>query len=357
MQRHTRLSAPTRALSRTAVLIGNHLSGAGLTRNVCEELADRLEARGWHVIRTSTKRNRLARLADIVATVIRKRAEYAAAQVDVFSGPAFLWAEAACFALRRVHKPYVLTLHGGNLPCWSRRRPARVRRLLSGAKAVTTPSQYLLEHMRQYRGDLILLPNALDISAYQFRPRTATQPKLMWLRSFHEMYNPSLAAKVLALLVDEFPDVKLTMVGPDKGDGSLQKLCRTAEELGVGERIHTPGGIPKRDVPAWLNQGDVFLNTTNVDNTPVSVIEAMACGLCVVSTNVGGIPYLLEDGVDALLVPPDDAEAMAQAVRRVLTDPGLAERLSRSGRTKVEAFDWSAVLPRWETLLTEVAGG
>ncbi|HMV50604.1 MAG TPA: glycosyltransferase family 4 protein, partial [Blastocatellia bacterium] len=85
------------------------------------------------------------------------------------------------------------------------------------------------------------------------------------------------------------------------------------------------------------------------------VIEAMAGGLCIVSTNAGGLPYLLEDGEDALLVPPNDPGAMAAAVRRLLTEAGLAERLSRNARRKAESFDWSAVLPQWRTLLRRVA--
>jgi glycosyltransferase involved in cell wall biosynthesis len=105
-------------------------------------------------------------------------------------------------------------------------------------------------------------------------------------------------------------------------------------------------------VADWLNHGDVFLNTTNEDNTPVSVLEAMACGLCVVSTEVGGIPHLLAHEVDSLLVPPNDVTAMAAAVRRVLTERGLAEKLSRNGRLKTEQFDWSVVMPQWKELLT-----
>lgn len=92
-----------------------------------------------------------------------------------------------------------------------------------------------------------------------------------------------------------------------------------------------------------------------MDNAPVTVTEAMACGLCVVSTAVGGIPYLLTHEEDALLVPPNDPEAMAAAVRRILAEPGLARRLSENARKKTEKFDWSVILPQWEALLTSVA--
>ena len=106
-----------------------------------------------------------------------------------------------------------------------------------------------------------------------------------------------------------------------------------------------------------LNSGDVFLNTTNVDNTPVSVIEAMACGLCVVSTNVGGLPYLLDDEQDSLLVQPDDPAAMATAVSRILRENVLATRLSQNARAKAEQFDWSTVLPQWLALLRGIGSG
>jgi glycosyltransferase involved in cell wall biosynthesis len=101
------------------------------------------------------------------------------------------------------------------------------------------------------------------------------------------------------------------MIGPDKGDGSFEETRQIAAELGVMSRISFPGPVLKTETPAWLDQGDIFLNTPEVDNTPVSVLEAMACGLCVVSTNVGGLPYLLENEADALLVPPNSVEGMA----------------------------------------------
>lgn len=334
------------------LMVGNFLSASYGSRGVCEDLAARLSATGWSVITTSRQVSRWPRLFDMVSTAWCRRREYAVAQVDLFSGAAFVWAEVVCRVLQGARKPFVLTLHGGNLPEFARRHPVRARRLLASAAAVTTPSRYLMEQMQPYGEELLLLPNPLQVSAYPFRHRIQPQPRLAWLRTFHQIYNPSLAPQVVARLAAEFPETHLTMVGPDKGDGSLRLTRELAERWGVADRIHFVGGVKKAEVPGWLSRADIFLNTTNVDNTPVSVLEAMACGLCVVSTNVGGIPYLVDNQEDALLVPPDDADAMAAAVRRLLTQPEMAAGLSWRARRKAERCDWSTILPQWDKVLT-----
>jgi glycosyltransferase involved in cell wall biosynthesis len=218
---------------------------------------------------------------------------------------------------------------------------------------VTTPSAFLLEQMKPYRADIILLRNPIDLSAYHFKPRPNPEPRLIWLRAFHNIYNPGLAPRVIVKLVKEFPEIHLTMIGRDKG--SLLETKRMAADLGVAHCITFQNSIPKSEVPVWLNRHDIFINTTNVDNAPVSVVEAMACGLCVVSTDVGGIPYLIEHETDALLTPADDVDAMASAVRRVLTEATLAAKLGQNARQKAEQFDWSAILPQWERILTDAA--
>jgi glycosyltransferase involved in cell wall biosynthesis len=335
------------------LLVGNFLSATLGGNSVCEDLAERLVSLGWPVLTTSSQPARLSRLCDMLITVLRQRHSYRVAHVDVYSGPAFLWAEAVCRTLQLIKKPYVLTLHGGNLPAFARRWPGRVRRLLLSAAAVTTPSRFLLEEIAPYRSDLRLQPNPLETNSYTIRLRGRPQPRLVWLRALHSVYNPTLAARVVALLAADFPDIELTMIGRDKGDGCLQIVQQTAIELGVADRISFPGKVPRAAVADWLDKADIFLNTAEVDNTPLSVMEAMASGMCIVSTNVGGIPYLLEHDADALLVPPRDEVAMAAAVRRVLTEPGLAERLSRNAHQKAKQFDWSIVLPQWDELLLD----
>lgn len=339
------------------LIVGNFLSRRIATRAVCEELADRLADEGWSVLRTSDRRARLPRLVGMQRSIWRFRRRFDVAQVDVFSGGAFVWAEAAAWSLKRLQKPFVLTLHGGLLPEFGRRWPRRLRRLLGSAAGVTTPSAYLQTELAPYGGRLQLLPNPLDLSRYPFRPRSSCAPRLLWLRAFHATYNPLLAVAVAARLRDRFPDVHLTMIGPDKGDGSLEAVRRKARRLGIEDRLEIVGGVPKEEVPAWLDRGDIFLNTTDADNTPVSVLEAMASGLPVVSTDVGGLPYLLEDRRDALLVPPRNEEAMAAAVAGLLEDPDRALALARAARKKAQGCDWSRVLPRWQELLRQAHGG
>jgi glycosyltransferase involved in cell wall biosynthesis len=331
--------------------VSNFLDARGNV-SYCRELTDRLEPEDA-VIRTSTRENKLARLADMVATVWRARADYDVAIVDVFSGPAFVWAEAVCFALRRLGKPYVLTLHGGNLPAFAAKWPKRVRRLLTGARRVTAPSSYMREQMRAYREDIVLVRNAVDTRANTFSERSSVRPRAVWVRAFHAIYNPNLAAEAIALASRALPELQLAMLGPDKGTQAAFE--RRAEELGVTSKIDIVGRVDKQDVPAHLARADIFLNTTNVDNTPISVLEALSSGLCVISTSVGGIPYLLEHERTALLVPRDDARAMAAAINRIVVDPTLARRLSTEGRALAALHDWTPVLAAWRNLLAEVS--
>ena len=290
----------------------------------------------------------------MLVTAWRSRDNYDVAQIDVYSGAAFRWAEWVTRVVRAAQKPYILTLHGGNLPEFAKHNLSRVTRLLGSAAAVTAPSEYLANAMRFVRSDVRIIPNPLDLELYVYHERIRLEPKLVWLRAFHRIYNPVLAVRVLAEVAAHTNDAHLTMIGPDK-DGSVADVRAEAMKLGVLSRIVFTGGVAKSDVPSWLAAGDIFLNTTTIDNAPVSVIEAMAIGLPVVTTDVGGIPYLVENGRNAILVPPRDAKAMARAVIRLLDDPLLAKSISRNARAKAETFGWDTVQPKWQALLIEVA--
>ncbi len=334
------------------LLVGNFLSTKNANRTTVEELADHLQAAGYVILRTSSVQPRLARLLDMLWTAFSQRDYYTFAYVEVYSGLAFVWAEVICLLLKSLKKPFVLALHGGNLPVFSRQHPDRVKRLLQLAQTITAPSRYLQEKMADYCENISLIPNPLELHHYPFRLRATPQPILVWLRAFHQIYNPKLAIEVINKLKKTFPDIHLMMIGPDKGDGSLLGTQLLIESYSLKDQITIIPGILKTQVPEALAKADIFLNTTNVDNTPVSVTEAMACGLCVVSTSVGGLPYLLNDNQDALLTPAGEPDAMAEAIHRLFIEPGLAERLSRNARQKAEELDWQSILPQWRKLLS-----
>ena len=336
------------------LLAGNFLSTSAGSRGPIEDLAERLRNAGGALVCVSGFRSGWLRALDLLSTALIKQKRYRVGVIDLYSGNAFLWGEALSVLLKMLGRPFVIVLHGGGLPEFAQTVPRRMKACLERADIVAAPSLYLLEALRPYRPDIRLLPNPLEIGSYPYRLRNRPRPELLWVRAFHKIYNPELAARVLALLQADFPEVHLTMVGRDKGDGSLAHAQKTAEQLGNLSRIQFPGGVHRTEVPSWLQRGDIFLNTSDVDNTPVSVLEAMACGLCVVSTDAGGIPQLLENGKDSLVVPRNDPGAMAAAVRRILTEPGLAETISSNARMKAERFDWSVVLPQWRELLTSL---
>lgn len=336
------------------LLISSLFSVGPAYGGVCKELAAKLAESNWQVITTSNWSNRMMRPLDMLTAIFRHRVDYDVTQIDVFSGSAFIWAELSARALRRLQKPFVLTLHGGNLPAFAEDHAARVRNLLNSAAMVTTPSIYLSKGMEGYRSDIRLVPNPIEIGPYSFRLRAAPHPNLLYLRALHRMYNPCLAVTALQELHEHFPAARLILAGPDKHDGAANDLRAAIASTQLQDSVAVVGAVSKVEVPRLMDQADIFLNTTNVDNTPISVIEALACGMCIVSTNVGGIPYLLTHEHDALLVPPNDPQSMADAIRRILTEPGLAERLSRNARKTAEQFDWSIILPQWEALLTEV---
>lgn len=333
---------------------GNFLSGQPGAFSISEAIARRLSACGHQVILTSRKVNRMLRMADMIITIIKARKKYDIAHVDVFSGKAFFGAEINCLMLKWLKKPIILTLHGGNLPDLARRSPARVRRLFSMAASITVPSSYLFTQMQPYTSRMRIIPNPIDCKEFQFRYRPAANPELLWVRAFHEIYNPVMAIRVLAQLVEINPLVHLSMVGRDKGDGSLIRVQAEAHRLGVAEKLSLPGGIDNHKISSWIDQADIFINTTNFDNTPISILEAMAGGMCIVSTSVGGIPFLLEHGQDAMLVPAGDAAAMTHMISEILSEPALADRLSSNARKKAEQFDWSVILPQWEELFAKI---
>jgi glycosyltransferase involved in cell wall biosynthesis len=172
------------------------------------------------------------------------------------------------------------------------------------------------------------------------------------MRAFHDIYNPALAVDVLESVKRKHPQATLVMAGVDKGlEPEIKKLVL---EKGLQEAVTFPGFLDHEAKIREFSRADIFLNTNRVDNMPVAVVEAAAMGLPVVATCVGGIPDLIRNGEEGLLVPDNDVLGMADAVCSLIENPELAERLSRNGRLLAEKSAWERVRVEWENLFAEV---
>lgn len=334
------------------VYLGNQLSGHGVNPTSVETLGQRLK-KDFTVIRASSKANKWFRLIDMWLTVIRERkADFAI--IDTYSTSAFVFAWTSAAIAAKFGLKYIPILHGGALPERARNSPGRLKSYLSNAYRVVCPSPYLKEEMMKVIDmDYKVVANAIDLADYPFTSRKRLNkagPRLLWVRAFDKIYNPTLAVRVLKGLIDHgYEQAHLCMVGPDK-DGSLSEVKELAEELNIADKVKFTGSLSKQEWVILSGEYDVFINTTHIDNTPVSLIESLALGLPVISTRVGGIPHILKSGENAVLVEPDCAKAFVEAIQS-LGEEQLYQKLVIQGRATAENYDWKQVKAQWSDIL------
>lgn len=310
-----------------------------------EVLAGLFENDGHAALLSSSELNPLRRGADHARDLYRWRRSADIAVISVFSGRAFALADESLTLARALRIPSVAWLHGGDLPALGQNHPRWARRVLRTADAVVAPTAYLARWAEAFVGDVRVIPNVLDLDAYTFRARNPLRPELLWMRTFHELYDPESAVRALNALRLQGVPARLTMAGQDKG--LLGETKALAAELAVGDVVRFPGFVSGADKTVLFDEHDFFLNTNIVDNAPVTVLEAAASGLVVVSADAGGVPDLLADGEAARLVPPKDPQAMATAVQELLMAPALATGLAIRARDVAERSAWPTVRDAW----------
>jgi glycosyltransferase involved in cell wall biosynthesis len=263
-----------------------------------------------------------------------------------FSGRSFVMAEVAMALCRLRRVRTVLFLHGGNLPVFGSEHRHRVERVLLAADLVLAPSDFLASTFRDWGVDVRIIPNVLALDRYRYAPRSGARPHLLWMRTFNPTYAPEMAVRVLAKVLERHPDARLSMAGADQG--SLASTLAEIERLGVGDSVEMLGYLDLEGKCRAFAANDIYLNTNVVDNMPVSLLEAAASGLVPVATAVGGIPALVTDGVDGVLVDSGDEEAMVARVLELIEDPELYARLSAGARRLAERSGWPEVRKQWE---------
>lgn len=304
----------------------------------------------FEVICSSNKSNKIVRLFDMCFSIFKNKKSVDYILVDTYSTQNFYYVLIVSQLARLLSIKYIPVLHGGNLPNRLNESPFFSNLIFSNSYKNVAPSKYLLDAFKNKGFDTVYIPNSIEMDKFPFKLRKKIKLKLLWVRAFHKTYNPTLAVRVVEILKNQYKDVTLCMVGPKK-DSSLKEVKELAFALDLSENIVYTGVLPRNEWHKLSVNYDIFINTTNIDNMPVSVIEAMALGLPVVSTNVGGLPFLIEHNIDGILIEKNNARALADSVLYLINHPEDAQQIALNARKKAENFDSTKVVKQWREIL------
>jgi glycosyltransferase involved in cell wall biosynthesis len=228
---------------------------------------------------------------------------------------------------------------------------AVVRWILRRATVLVFPSGFLRDLFAEFGLEGQVISNVVDTSRFVFRRRDPLRPVLISARLLEELYAVENSILAFELVLQAHPEARLIIVGDGDRRSALEAMVR---ERGI-PGVEFIGRVSHAEMGEWFDRADIMVNSSRIDNMPHCLIEAFAAGLPVVTTPAGGIPYIVQDGVNGLHVPVDDPMAMARAVRRLLEEPDLAEMLVRHGWTEVNArYSWVAAKRDWSALYTRL---
>lgn len=276
-------------------------------------------------------------------TLWRELRDIDIAHIFSASYSSFLLAPVPAWAIARMQgKKTLINYHSGEARDHLQR--SRIaRRVLKRADRIVTPSGYLVDVFREFGIEAQAVPNVVDASQFSFRLRRPLRPHLVCTRGFHPYYCVDVVVRAFAEVQRAFPEAQLDLVGGGALEADIRQLVRDLKLTGVDFK----GVAPREEIGRYYDRADIFINASRLDNMPVSVLEAFASGMPVVTTDPEGMRYIVEHERTGLLSPPGDAGALAKNVIRVLQDPELAERLVMNARREMEAYAWPVVRERW----------
>ena len=339
-------------MNKMIILIGNKLSSRGLNPTSIEKLSKDLEA-SYNIKSASDKKNYISRMLDIIKLIINNRKVCELIIVDVFSTRAFYFSALTLLISKFLNIKIIPVFRGGSLPERFDKNPYLFRFIFQRSQLIICPSSYLADFFNKKNFNCKIIHNYIDIRDYPFKIRGKIAPKLFWVRAIHSIYNPIMAIQVLNETLKFAPQAELCMVGPFK-DNTIFKLKKLILSYNLDDKVKITGKLSKSEWIKLSMEYDIFINTTNFDNQPVSVIEAMALGLPVVSTNVGGIPDLLINNKTAKLVEKNNVDQMVTAIKEYLLNNTISKIVSANARELVElSFDQTMVIAQWLDIIRE----
>jgi glycosyltransferase involved in cell wall biosynthesis len=267
----------------------------------------------------------------------------------------FLFTTPAVLLGRLFGKRVVVNYHGGRAERFFARFRPLVRFVLKRANVIAVPSGFLAEIFQRMGFDTVIVPNPCALEGLlKGKGRRVTTPVFLVARNLEPVYNVSCALRAFALIRQQRPDATMVVCGSGTEASKVRQL---AHELGISDAVQFPGSIPNSELWKWYERAFAFINSSNADNMPVSIIEAFSASVPVISTRAGGIPFIVEHNATGLLVGLNDHRSLAEQALRLLDDPELVTTLTANGRAAAQAYRWENVYARLFDVYQCVPGG
>jgi glycosyltransferase involved in cell wall biosynthesis len=284
-------------------------------------------------------------------SLIRSLGKYDVVHAFSASYWSFVLAPLPAMAIARLYgKGVVLNYRSGQLDDHLTRWPSAIGQMRL-AHAIVVPSGYLVDVFARFGLTAHSIFNFVDVERLRYRRREQVAPVFLSNRNFEEHYNVACVLRAFAHIQSAIPDARLIVAGDGPQRGMLHELADSLRLRSVDWR----GAVAPAGMADLYDSADVYLNAPSIDNMPNSIIEAYAAGLPIVTTDAGGIPYIVTHDRTALVVRINDDEGLAASAMRVLREPGLALRLADAGRQEcLTKYVWPAVREEWARMYTQV---
>lgn len=298
------------------LLICNYKPGGGGISGQVEILQRKLRSEGHTADIFSTKASVLKRL--LLPLQLRSAAKhYDVLHIHCCSGWGFLPAVVGVTVGRRLKKRVVLTYHGGGGEHFFDKHTRLVKHYLTRTDTNIVLSGFLAKVFDKHHLPYTVIPNIIELDESHYRERKEIKPHFICIRAHEPLYNIPCILRAFQKVLTELPEANLTLVGNGSQHEALMAMVK---EMGLKNVIFT-GKVDNSEIYKYLDQSDIFLSAPTVDNMPVSVLEAMNAGLLVISSKVGGVPYMIEDNKTGYLFPSDDSDALASLMIQTVRVP------------------------------------
>lgn len=242
--------------------------------------------------------------------------------------------------------PVIVNYRGGEAKTYFQQSIRFVRPSMNLAHCIVVPSGYLQQIFAEFGLKTEIIPNIIDLNRFKSK-KHPLRYHVVITRNLEPIYGIETAIDAISIVKQKIPQVRLTIAGSGPQENELKQKV---EELNLKDNVGFSGKLSPDQVADLYRQADIMLNPTTVDNMPNSVLEAMASGVPVVSTNVGGVPYIVKDRQTALLVKAKDPVMMAENIIELFNDQALYRQLAENGLEEVKKYSWSRVKKQWLTL-------